>query len=90
MFNFIYCELLYNYRTNQLVTTSNIMIMTPPLTLHMVMMSRTSYGTGCAGEIGMDKNSRCGIGVAYKSTIASEYNKTIIVKLYQACNYHNQ
>ena len=29
-----------------------------------------SHGTSCAGEVGMAKNSECGIGVAYRSKIA--------------------
>ena len=32
--------------------------------------SDDSHGTSCAGEVGMAKNSKCGIGVAYRSKIA--------------------
>ena len=35
--------------------------------------SSDSHGTSCAGEIAMVKNSQCGIGVAYKSKVASEF-----------------
>ena len=31
-----------------------------------------SHGTSCAGEIAMVKNSQCGVGVAYKSNVASQ------------------
>ena len=31
-----------------------------------------SHGTSCAGEIAMVKNSLCGVGVAYKSNVASK------------------
>ena len=31
-----------------------------------------SHGTSCAGEIAMVKNSHCGVGVAYKSNVASK------------------
>ena len=31
-----------------------------------------SHGTSCAGEIAMVKNSQCGVGVAYKSKLASK------------------
>ena len=31
-----------------------------------------SHGTSCAGEIAMVKNSRCGVGVAYNSKVASK------------------
>ena len=33
-----------------------------------------SHGTSCAGEIAMVKNSQCGVGVAYKSKVASKLN----------------
>ena len=29
-----------------------------------------SHGTGCAGEVGMVKESACGVGVAYNGRIA--------------------
>lgn len=38
-----------------------------------------SHGTGCAGEIAMLNNSKCGVGVAFQSKVASKLCFALII-----------
>ena len=42
-------------------------------------MSDNGHGTACAGEVGMVKESACGVGVAYNSRIAGKINIARVV-----------
>ncbi len=45
---------------------------------------RESHGTSCAGIIAMEKNSHCGVGVAYNSQITGSSFSPIHRKLYSS------